>query len=814
MGNAHDLQAELQKTLVEREQLRNEIRTLKEVLAQHGISLPAKSELATLRAIEAPVAPSSPEAKIGLFRALFRGREDVFAERWEGKDGRSGYMPASQKDWDALLASKPEDRKKIQRQTRKLLPITDQVIRLHLTGKKTIGIYPLLTDETCWLLAADFDKKTWQDDALAFQATCRTVGVPAYLERSRSGHGGHVWIFFESPIPAILARKMGCAILTQTMERRHQLGLDSYDRFFPNQDTLPKGGFGNLIALPLQKVPRDNGNSVFLDESLRPYPDQWQFVAAILRVDADKVDWIVNDAARSGQIVGVRMSIVDEESVDEPWMLPPSKKRPGKPIQGPFPKHVEVVQGNLVYVPKAGLPEAMLDRIIRIAAFQNPEFYKAQAMRLSTWDKPRVISCADDLPQHVALPRGCLNEVSLLLEQHGICVSQRDERFAGKSIDVAFHGELHTEQVDAVRQALQFDVGVLCAPTAFGKTVVASRLIAERKVNTLVLVHRQQLLDQWRERLAVFLDLPLKSIGQIGAGKVARTGSIDVALIQSLQRKGEVKDLVSEYGHIIVDECHHISAFTFERVMKQVKARYVVGLTATPTRKDGHHPIILMQCGPIRFNLSARKAAERSPFQHLLLPRPTNFEPPGEGIDLTIQDIYAALVSDESRNQQIIGEILEVVHLGRSPLVLTNRTDHLARLAAGLSAIENVLILRGGMGKKQRLALAEKLHSIPEEVPRVILATGSYIGEGFDDSRLDTLFLTMPISWRGTLQQYVGRLHRIHHGKRVVRVYDYVDVQVPMLARMYEKRLRGYSAIGYTIEAASKSAECLLHKHP
>jgi superfamily II DNA or RNA helicase len=259
----------------------------------------------------------------------------------------------------------------------------------------------------------------------------------------------------------------------------------------------------------------------------------------------------------------------------------------------------------------------MLNLVIRLAAFQNPEFYKAQAMRLSTWDKPRVISCGEDLPQYVALPRGCLQEAHQLLEGHGIRVTTRDERFAGKAINVVFKGQLHEEQVEAVAQTLQNDEGVLSAPTGFGKTVVASKVIAERRVNTLILVHRQQLLDQWRERLAVFLDLPVKSIGQIGAGKITRTGFIDVALIQSLHRKGEVKDFVAEYGQVIVDECHHLSAFTFEKVMKQVKARFVVGLTATPTRKDGHHPIIFMQCGPTRFNLSAREVSERSPFRHL-----------------------------------------------------------------------------------------------------------------------------------------------------------------------------------------------------
>jgi superfamily II DNA or RNA helicase len=807
MPDARDLQTQLQESLAERERLLDEIRLLRGALDRHGVPFPEPSnDPVIVHETGVPASSPSPEEKITLFRALFRGREDVYAERWEARDGQSGYMPASEKNWKALLASKPENRKKVHKKTRKLLPLTDQVLRLHLTGKKTIGIYPLLTDDTCWLLAADFDKKTWQDDAMAFLASCRRIGVPAYLERSRSGNGGHVWILFERAIPAILARKMGCAILTQTMERRHQLGLDSYDRLFPNQDTQPKGGFGNLIALPLQKAPRDNGNSVFIDDTFRAYPDQWRFLASMCRVSPDQVVKIVSDAARTGQIVGVRMSIADEESDDEPWMLPPSRKHADKPIQGPFPEQLTIVRGNLIYIPKSGLPEPMLNRIIRLAAFQNPEFYKAQAMRLPIWDKPRVISCSEDLPQYVALPRGCLDEVCQLLEGYGISVTTRDERFAGTPIEVIFHGHLHEEQLAAVARALQRDEGVLCAPTAFGKTVVASKLIAERKVNTLVLVHRQQLLDQWRERLALFLNVPPKSIGQIGGGKISRTGVIDVALIQSLQRKGVVKDFVAEYGHVIVDECHHLSAFTFEQVMKQAKARYVVGLTATPTRKDGHHPIIFMECGPMRFNLSARQVAGRSPFRHLLLPRPTDFRIAEGATDVTIQDLYSALVVDVTRNQQIIEDVLNAVRLGLTPLVLTNRTEHLECLARGLSAIENVMVLKGGMGKKQRRAIAEKLSSIPEEVSRVILATGSYIGEGFDDPRLDALFLTMPISWRGTLQQYVGRLHRVHYGKRVVKVYDYVDTQVPMLARMYDKRLKGYSAIGYAVETISGPA--------
>jgi len=538
-----------------------------------------------------------------------------------------------------------------------------------------------------------------------------------------------------------------------------------------------------------------------VDDQFRPYPDQWQLMASVKRVQLDQVEWIVNDATRRGQVMGIRFSLSDEESEDEPWTLPPSRKRPDKLIPGPFPKSVEIVRSNLIFVPKAGLPEPMLNRIIRIAAFQNPEFYKTQAMRLPTWDKPRVISCSEEFAEHIGLPRGCLQEISDLFKAHGIAVMLREERYLGKPIDAKFHGTLRDDQAEAVRQALQQDDCVLCAPTAFGKTVVAAKLIAERGVSTLILVHRQTLLEQWRARLAVFLDIPVKAIGQVVGGKDARIGLIDVALLQSLQRKGEVKDFVADYGQVIADECHHLTAVSFEQVMRQVKAKFVVGLTATPTRKDGHHPIIFMQCGPIRFNLSAREAALQSPFQHLVLPQYTSFRMPGDATDLTIHDAYAGLITNADRNHQIITDIIQAVRQGRTPLVLTNRTDHLERLAAELSSIEHVFILKGAMGKKQRQAVTEKLASIPEGVPRVLLATGSYIGEGFDDSRLDTLFLTVPISWRGTLQQYVGRLHRIHHGKTVVRVFDYVDANVPMLARMYEKRLKGYRAIGYELES-------------
>ncbi len=793
-------------SLAEMRRLREENARLRDLLIAHGIRIPQKPSFTegTPQLVRASLGSHSSgvgtaEQRIALFRSLFRGRDDVYAIRWENADGRSGYMPAADRDWKAYLSAKSEDRKKVDHRTRTFRPFNDEVIRRHLVGEHTVGIYPLLQDETCWLLAVDFDKKTWQKDATAFLAVCRALSVPAALERSRSGNGGHVWIFFERAISAAIARSLGCALLTRTMESRHQVGLDSYDRFFPNQDTMPKGGLGNLIALPLQKFPRAEGNSVFIDADFQPYPDQWGFLASVNRMSSDAVEAVVLDAQRRGNLVGVRISITEDDGQD-PWTLPPSQKKAERPIPGPFPTQVQIIRSNLVYVEKKGLPPAILNRLLRLAAFQNPEFYKAQAMRLPTFDKPRVIACGEDLARHIALPRGCISEVAELFEAHNVKAEIRDERLAGRAIDVEFLGQLRPAQRDAVSVIAEHDDGILCAPTAFGKTALAAWMIAERKVNTLVLVHRQQLLDQWHARLAMFLNLPANSIGQVGGGKNERSGCVDIAIIQSTHDKAGVKDFVAEYGQVIVDECHHLSAFTFEQVMKQVKAKYVLGLTATPERKDGHHPIIYMQCGPIRFKLSARSMNAATPFEHEVIPRLTEFYLPSEQNDITIQEAYTALVDDCARNDLIVSDLVRALADGRSPLLLTGRTDHLKHFEMALAnRVQNVFVLKGGMGKRQRRSVAQAMAIVPEGAPRVILATGSYIGEGFDDARLDTLFLAMPISWKGTLQQYVGRLHRLHDAKRVVRVYDYVDAHVLMLARMYARRQKGYSAMGYKI---------------
>ena len=747
--------------------------------------------------------------KITLFRSMFKGREDVYPKRFESlKTGRSGYQPVCGNEWISGICEKPKI-KCADCKNRDFLPITDEVIRNHLLGYDPddagqrdfiIGVYPLLPDETCYFLTVDFDKASWQQDALAYLETCRENHIPAVLERSRSGNGGHIWIFFSESIQAATARRMGTFILTETMELRPRIGFDSYDRFFPNQDTMPKGGFGNLIALPLQAKPREQDNSVFVDDNFTPYRDQWSFLSSVEKMDLSQVKSIVNKAIRKGKIVGVQ-SVFTDENDEKPWTAPPSRKRKDQQIVGNLPKEIELVFGNQIYIEKKGLPPALLNQLIRLAAFQNPEFYKTQAMRLSTWNKPRIIACHEEFPKHIGLPHGCLEDVLELLNALSVKTKIIDERYSGEPLRVNFQGDIRPQQEKAIDELLKYDSGILSAATAFGKTVIGIYILAKRKVNTLILVHRRQLMDQWIARVEMFLDINPADIGQIGGGKWKPTGKIDVAMIQSLSKKGEVNDIVGDYGHLIVDECHHISARSFEIVARQSKAKYMLGLSATVTRKDGHHPIIFMNIGPIRYSVSHRKQAKERPFSHKVIFKETDFKLPVDLVEkenLQIHEIYSALAGNDKRSQAIVNDVIKVVKNGRSPVVLTERREHLEKLESMLSSvIENVIVFKGGMGKKQRQSAMDKLNVITDNEERIILATGRYLGEGFDDARLDTLFLTMPVSWKGVLAQYAGRLHRLHDQKKEVVVYDYVDKGVPMLERMYKRRLTGYKTIGY-----------------
>jgi superfamily II DNA or RNA helicase len=740
---------------------------------------------------------SSPENKVNLFRSLFRGRENVFACRWIGKNGKSGYSPSCVNDWKQGVCGKYSKIPCANCVNRKLIPLTENQIYRHLSGEIVIGIYPLLDDDSCWFLAIDFDKKGWQEDVIAFVDTCQRFNIPAYVEKSRSGNGAHVWFFFTENIPAYLARKLGTALLTKAMTDRHQISFDSYDRLFPNQDKLPKGGFGNLIALPLQRKARESGNSEFVDSKLEIIADQWEYLARVEKINKCKVNNLLSENLSGKSADVISQSFENGYNDILPWESTSAQPEEYHDL----PNQIIVILSNMIYIEKTGLSQKLMNRFIWLGAFHNPEYYKAQAIRLPVFNIPRIINLSAETEKFIAIPRGCMDNLSKLFDDLKVKMVVQDMRKVGIKINVSFLGELNPEQTIAGKTMLGYDTGVLSATTAFGKTIVAIWMIAQRQINTLIIVHRRQLMEQWLERLKCFLKN--SEVGQIGAGQNNRTGKVDVAIIQSLNHKQKVKELVKEYGMVIVDECHHISAFSFEQVLKTVQAKYVYGLSATPERKDGHHPIIYMQCGEIRHKTGAKSLLQRRAFCRRVITRYTNFKMPDghNQEEIMITNIYKALVEDEKRNNMILDDIISAISSGKSPLILTERKAHVEFFANKLAGFsKNVIVLQGGMGRKQVKAAREKLKSIPETDERIIISTGKYIGEGFDDSRLDTLFLTMPISWKGVLQQYAGRLHRNHYNKTEVVIYDYVDRENFILAKMFRKRVKGYEGMGYEIK--------------
>jgi len=750
---------------------------------------------------------ASPEEKIALFISLFRGREDVYAKGYlDKKKGGSklGYAPACGNEW-RHGCNKPKVKCAVCN-SRKLLVVTDEVIHNHLSGKKIMGAYALLEGDECYFLAIDFDGGNWQKDVEAFRDGCKTLGLDTHIEVSRSGNGAHAWFFFEDKISAKRARRFGIKLLTYAMQLRHEIKFTSYDRLFPNQDIMPKGGFGNLIALPLQGDVRKDGKTVFVDENFVPYIDQWAYLAKIKKLSGADISRI---------ITAIPEDELEKDDSAKPWEAPQETKL----SKDDYPASVKIVLADMLYVEKDGLSNKLLHKIKRLAAFKNPEFFKAQAMRLSTYDKARIISCAEDSDQYIHLPRGLLEDIKTLLAPCKIIIE--DKRNEGTPIDVEFLGTLRDNQQEAVGELLKHDNGVLSATTAFGKTVVGINLISQLKTNTLILVHRAQLATQWKERLEQFLQINMELpsdetsdtkkrkskkqptlIGQVGATKNNPTGIIDIALLQSCIEKGadgKARDFVKNYGLLLVDECHHVSAFSFEKVLKAINAKHVYGLTATPKRQDGHDPIITMQCGVIRYIADNKSEKKSRNFEHYAIPRFTKFS---HGEDDDINKIYAELSNNAFRNELIVKDVVAAYKQGHTPIILCNRKDHVHLLAKSLEPhCDNVVVLIGGAATKDKKTELERLKTIAPVEPLVIVATGKYIGEGFDEPRLDTLFLAAPISWRGTLEQYVGRLHRNYEGKKEVLVYDYADIRSRVLEKMYHSRLKGYAALGYLTRA-------------
>ncbi|WP_102145509.1 DEAD/DEAH box helicase [Mycobacterium hubeiense] len=733
---------------------------------------------------EAPVSmTSAPDDKIRFYLDLFRCRSDVYALRWENRrDGRSGWMPAIRGYW----------RKGMPRADAPYLPLTHEVIAQHLRGEVHIGLYPLGDDDTCWWVAADFDKEAAMLDALAYMKAARAHNVPAALEVSQSGRGAHVWIFFAQATSAATARHIATNLLGEAFQLRGSMHLSSYDRLFPSQDVHTGRGMGNLIAAPLNGKRRQHGTTLFLDPAtLEPFDDQWAYLSSIARLS-------LNDVA------GLARSLPDPQFGHRVrrLQLPTSSKivpRPAAVIRATFSSRLTLTANDL--------GPAMIAAVKHAASIRNPEFDARQRARRSTWDTPRFLYSYDETADgDLVLPRGLHHLLTELVDSTGSTLHIDDKRVVGDTHEFTCAAELRPEQAGAARHLVEEDISVLIAAPGLGKTVIACAAIASRSTSTLVLVDRKALAEQWRDRLQEYLGF---KCGQIGGGRSKTTGIIDIALLPTLARRDNIEELTAGYGFVIVDECHHIAASAFFHVLNRIPARYWLGLTATPERRDGLEDLIYHQLGSHHVTLEAPGAGQLpSADANLLVPHPvlhvhpTQFRyvgPADPSAPGGMAEIYRALVADEARLDQVVSDVLVAHADGANILVLTTWIDHLNAIAERLRTVgKSVIVLSGQMKAKQRREISEQLanHSADAE-PLLIVGSSSFIGEGFDCPALDTLFLAAPITFKNRLVQYVGRITRPHPGKTVATVHDYHDELTPVLASSLRKRAPGYTKMGF-----------------
>lgn len=752
--------------------------------------------------VASSAAPLLPAQKVALFLDLFGARRSVYPKLWENpKTAKKGYAPACHNEWHAGVCRKPQI-KCTDCSHQKFPPLDETAVEAHLRGMHTIGTYAIREDDSCIFLAADFDGDGWKDDALAYSRAGSHAGVSVALERSRSGAGAHAWIFFSEPVPSLLARRLGTILLAKAAASQPAMPLQAYDRLFPNQDTMPAGGFGNLIALPLAKAPRERGNTVFLDADLKPVPDQWEFLRAVHRLSREELDQILARVAPLPPIVGSAEPTNPSFSLQSDERVLDLSRT--KISSGMMAGEITARLDASLHLPRAALPAAVVAALKRLATFANPVFHEKQRLRFPTYDTPRFIFAGELHPDRLVLPRGVIDEAVGLVESAGSTVSIQDVRADAPRIRWSFKGELRAEQERAVREMAKHDYGVLSAPPGAGKTVMGCALIVRHRTAALILVHRAILLEQWREEAGRFLGLERKEIG-VWRGKGSRmTGRLDIAMLPSLSRWENVTELFARYGLVIVDECHHVPAVSFEALLKACPCRRLVGLTATPQRKDGLERLLHLQCGPIRHTVEA--PASETVLRTVFVRRSSFHLATGGATKSAIHEIWQALVDDVGRTQQVAQDVWSAVKEGRCPLVLSDRKAHLDKLQeafARLCGVEDVAVFRleSGSGIKHRQIVRAEIDERSAKRQRYVLfSTASLIGEGFDLPSLDTLFLGMPLSFKGRLIQYAGRLHRSHADKREVMIYDYLDDNHPVTHAMFRRRATAYRTMGYRFQ--------------
>jgi len=785
--------------------MRTSIDRIKEIEAElHDLEARRQGLLAEMREIrsaaESPElilgkgTPSTNEEKIDLFLSLFGARRSLYPKLWiNRKKGSKGYSPACSNEWVHGVCEKPRV-KCSDCPNQNFPPLDHSAIHSHLIGRHTIGTYAIREDDSCIFLAADFDGDGWMQDIEAYRRAAEQMGISVGMERSRSGNGGHAWIFFASPVPAVLARRLGTLIVARASSFHRGMKLSTYDRFFPNQDTCPQGGFGNLIALPLQQEPRKSGHTLFLDENFDPVSDQWSCLASLQKIDLTELQRLLETNCSPEKDIDPTESIslnFDESALN---VIPQAVRR------GDFKGTLKLLRSSQISIPLADLPTSLGASLKRLGTIANPVFYEKQRLRFPTINIPRFIFCGEEHDDKLVLPRGTLHDIEKLVSKAGGKIEVIDRRPAPATADLSFIGALTATQSTAVDAILGHEHGVLVAPPGAGKTVMACAAIARRSTPTVILVHRKQLLDQWSDRLQNFLGLSKNEIHVLGKVRYP-AAPVALGMFPTLARSEFPEALFAKYGHVIIDECHHVPAASFEAAMKCCTARYILGLTATPNRKDGLQKILFLQCGPIRHRIDLDHSEEQS---RTVFVREFSLRLPAEKDRLPIHQIWEHLIQSGERNRAIASDVVAALEQQRFCALLSDRKEHLNALESLLREKwpeESIYRIDGSTKQKLRTAILGNLRSKASEGRAfALLATASLLGEGFDMPELDTLFLAMPISFKGRLIQYAGRLHRFSEKKKSVRIYDYVEPDHPLTAQMYGKRTVAYREMGYSIQ--------------